>query len=49
MKIEPKAALDALINLLQRCPLTQAEAIGASQCIDVLKAAIDPQPPVKSE
>jgi len=49
MTIEPQAALNALVDLLKRCPMTQAEAIGASHCVEVLRAAIDPQPPVKSE
>lgn len=49
MKPTPQDALAALVALLSRQAMSPAESIGAQTCIDVLKAAIDPQPPVKSE
>jgi len=49
MLTEPIKALDALVELLKRTPMSKSEAIGAQACIDIIKAELDKQPPVKSE
>lgn len=49
MKPTPHDALAAMIALLKRCPMGEAEVIGTQVCIDIIKAELDKQPPVKSE
>ena len=49
MKPTPQDALAAIVALLSRQAMSPAESIGAQTCIDIIKAELDKQPPVKSE
>lgn len=49
MKPTPHEALSALVALLKRCAMSEAELIGTQTCIDIIKAELDKKPPVKSE
>lgn len=49
MKPTPQDALAAIVALLSRQVMSPAESIGARICVDIIKATIDPQPPVKSD
>lgn len=40
MELKPQVALDALVNILQRIPLSPAESVGAQHCIEVIKAKL---------
>ena len=41
MELKPQAALDALVGILQRIPLSPAESVGAQHCIETIKARLD--------
>lgn len=41
MELKPQVALDALVNILQRIPLSPAESVGAQHCIETIKARLD--------
>lgn len=38
--MKPEQALEILLKLLNRCPMNEAEVVGANACADVIRKAL---------
>jgi hypothetical protein len=47
--MEPIQSLEILVTLLTRTPMTPAEQVGAQQCVEIIKKALEPKAEAKSE
>jgi hypothetical protein len=46
--MEPIKSLEILVTLLSRTPMTPAEQVGAQQCVETIKKALEPKAEDKS-